>query len=353
MKESTRTLIDLINNNFTLNDIASTLNLTHKQLYYRLVLLKNQGYFFKKNYYSNGEITFSMLDSKDLNNYLYYNNNINIITKKNDNNLRLIVISDLHLGAKNDNIEALYKIYEYAKSNNIHSIINCGDLVDGIGGRDGAPKEKDLSKQIDYLIKNYPFDKNILNYTILGNHDVMSLYHTGVELKQVLENKRLDIIPLGYNQSIIKIKNSKIGLSHPIEDIKKRDWDIDLNLIGHSHTAKFTFSPHTIMYVPSLSNINMHNENRIYYPQALDITLHFNTSNLANITGYQLILLNNNFHIVNDFNSQIKSSNPYQNNVVENLPVSKFVNNDSTEKNKVRTRQSQIDKFKQKYGQFL
>lgn len=353
MTESTKTLIELLNNNFTLNDIASTLNLTHKQLYYRLLLLKNQGYFFKKNYYSNGEITFSIPDSHDLNNSLYYTDNIDIITEKNDNQLRLITISDLHLGSKNDNIEALYKIYEYAKSNNIHSIINCGDLVDGIGGYDGLPKEKDLSKQIDYLIKNYPFDKNILNYTVLGNHDVMSLYSTGIELKKVLENKRLDIIPLNYNHSILKIKNSRIGLSHPIENIKKRIWNVDLNLIGHSHSAKFTFSPNGIIHVPSLSNIKMSNENRIYYPQALDITLHFSCSNLSHISGYQLLFLNNQLHIVNDFNFQIKSSNPYQNNVVENLPISKFVNGSSTERNKVRTRQSQIDKFNQKYGQFL
>ena len=343
MTKNTKILIELIKNGDTINDIATALNLSHRQLYYRLLLLKNQGYLFKKNYYSNGEITLSVPNAKDLNDYLFHNNVIDIITKKSEDQIRLIVISDIHLCSKYDSIESLYQIYNYAKSNNINSIINCGDLIDGIGGCSGKPKEKDLLKQITYLIDNYPFDKNILNYTVLGNHDAVPLYHKGINLKEVLENKRLDIVPMGFSHSILRIKDSQIGLSHPMDHLKSRDKNIDLLLRGHSHSAKFSFSTEKIINVPSLSTIDMNNGKRLYEPQALDITLHFSNDTLEFISGYQLLVTKNDCYIVNEFNFRLDNDYPKTHNnknIVEELPKSgKYT--------KVRTRK----KFEKKYEQ--
>ena len=52
----------------------------------------------------------------------------------------------------------------------LHIIINGGDLIDGSFSK-GVQKIDDPICQLDYVIKNYPFDKRILNLICLGNHD--------------------------------------------------------------------------------------------------------------------------------------------------------------------------------------
>lgn len=352
MTESTKQLLEFIKKDYTINDIAAALNISHKQLYYRLFLLKNQGYNFKKNYHANGETILTTSKTQDLN----INNNIDsidIITEKHSTEFRALVISDIHLGSKNDNIESLYKIYDYALENGIHNIINCGDLIDGNGGRGVSPRITDLSEQIDYLVENYPFDKNILNYTVLGNHDISPLENLGQNLKHVLENRRLDIIPIGYDKGYINVKDAKIGLSHSIEKVDKKSYKPDFSLQGHSHKSKICYAPRLTIYVPSLSNLNVEN-GFLSVPQALDMKLCFNNKRLSQIHIKQL-LIDDNVFIINDFNTGItsQSSCDYdESNIVNELPKSSITPS-SENAAKVRTRQSQTDKFNQKYGQFI
>ncbi|HIU40570.1 MAG TPA: metallophosphoesterase [Candidatus Aphodocola excrementigallinarum] len=77
--------------------------------------------------------------------------------------------SDLHIGNVKSDEEAIDTIYNYCIKNKIHVIVNCGDIVDGTFSKKGCflPPEE----QVEYLIKNYPFDKSIFNLYTLGGHD--------------------------------------------------------------------------------------------------------------------------------------------------------------------------------------
>ena len=75
-----------------------------------------------------------------------------------------MVVSDLHAGSIYERVDVWNKIYDYCIVNNIHIIIVCGDLVDGITkGRAECKKHTSSLEQFEHLIASYPFDKNIIS----------------------------------------------------------------------------------------------------------------------------------------------------------------------------------------------
>ena len=58
MTENQELLLRLIKEGRTCNDISKELNISNKQLYNRLLTLKNKGIIIEKKYYSNGQITY-------------------------------------------------------------------------------------------------------------------------------------------------------------------------------------------------------------------------------------------------------------------------------------------------------
>lgn len=314
-------LLELISKNYTINDITNELKLSRKQLYYRLYLLKHKGFNFSKSYFSNGETILSIPTLEELAKNSS-DTSVDIITSRKDNNFRVLIISDLHLGNKDSGLNALYELYDYAIKNGIHTIFNCGDLIDGIGGARGKP-EIDFSRQIEYLIEKYPFDKNIINYTILGNHDIVPLIRNGQDLKQALKNKRYDIIPIGYAKGEINIKDSKIGLFHSIDYVNFQPIHPHIIFKGHSHQSKFSLAGNNSFHVPSLSKIDMSN-GYLYEPQALDVTFHFNESKKVNNMEIKQLLIKDKIYILNNLITNTlplhNSSNVSHNNEVKELP---------------------------------
>lgn len=212
MSESTLKLIELIKQKKTANEIAQELNISNKQLFNRLLQLKNLGFDFKRKYYYSGDIVYSFYNDISIS---QPSNSVDIITSPEDQEIEAVVISDLHLGSVDERVDLLNKVYDYCVKNNIHTILNAGDIIDGMMG----PNQKlhnNIFEQIEYAIKKYPFDKNILNYAVLGNHDFNALYRSGKDLALVLQNYRHDIIPVGYGTAEINIKNDKIVLRHPL-----------------------------------------------------------------------------------------------------------------------------------------
>ena len=253
MKENS-IILDLINKNASVDEITSITGLTHRQLFYRINMLKIKGYDFKKKYYYTGDICYNLI------NRVNEENNIGktILTSKGKNTFKTMLISDLHLGNRNARPDLLNAVYEKCIKEDIHIIINAGDLIDGPKdcGRYNDKKIVDVEKQIEYLLKKYPFDKNILNFICLGNHDYACLKESGLDLEKIFDNKRHDLISLGYGYGFLNIKNDQIVVSHPTE-IKKID-SINKKLIitGHSHRYKNIVSnSNTLVYLPSLSDM--------------------------------------------------------------------------------------------------
>ena len=116
----------------------------------------------------------------------------------------MVLISDLHLGSLYDCIDLLKEIYDFCLKNNIHIIINAGDLIDGFMG---LPEKRVYGEeQIEYLLKNYPFDPSILNFITLGNHDEDYFLKTHQDISKILKSKRHDLVCLGYGLGKLKIK---------------------------------------------------------------------------------------------------------------------------------------------------
>ena len=60
MKELTYRLLMLINENKTINEISLELGLSNKQIYNLITTIKNKGLEYKRNYFSSGDIIYSL-----------------------------------------------------------------------------------------------------------------------------------------------------------------------------------------------------------------------------------------------------------------------------------------------------
>ncbi len=258
MTDLSKKLIDCIKEGKTINEISMELGLSNKQLFNMLSLLKNKGIDFNRKYYETGDIIYTPKKKIDFislpkENVLY--------TLKDSKKLTMVVIADIHIGSTFENLTYLDQLYDYCIKENIHVIINCGDILDGTFG--SSKKEKDGLLQIDSFLKQYPFDKNIINVTVLGNHDFSILENMGINFEEVLNSYRHDFLTLGYHQGILKIKNDFIVLEHKktsnhypcIENMDSRK-GYPLVLEGHHHHMGLKVDRGaTRIYVPSLSDM--------------------------------------------------------------------------------------------------
>lgn len=269
-------ILDLIDKKYTINEIIDELNISRDQLYKMFRKLRQLGMFFNKKYYSSGDIIYS--SCRDV--YIpSKNNHVTIITEPNSDTFRALFVSDLHIGSELENQDAWFKMYEYCVLNNIHIIINVGDFLDGIKvGRPNSKMHNHPLDQMEYAVRNYPFDKNILNFIMLGNHDLDSLTSFGIDFAEYLRNFRHDIVPIGYGHGHVNIKNDKILLAHPLCVGVSYEHDLSSNYLlvkGHQHVAKSIIGANgnCSLVVPSLSNLFLTDNE--FMPGAMDLTIKF------------------------------------------------------------------------------
>jgi hypothetical protein len=55
-------------------------------------------------------------------------------------------------------------------------------------------------------LKNYPFDKSILNFWVGGNHDNSGIYGVAQDILEAIKNYRHDIIATSYNNTFVNVK---------------------------------------------------------------------------------------------------------------------------------------------------
>lgn len=200
-------------------------------------------------YYENGKKRFS---PKELKEY-------GIITQKDSNYYKTVLISDTHFGTSKENISLLDKVYEFCISNDIHNIFHLGDLVDGTTGL-AEYKELDPNSQIEHVIKDYPIDKSILNFILLGNHD-LDIITTKPTLHDSIIHNRKDMVCLGYGTDEFYLKNDFMVLKHLILiDKHNNNYNGKLIFKGHSHQMKLIDDLNNhIVHVPSLSDLQIIN----------------------------------------------------------------------------------------------
>ena len=322
MKDETIKLIKLINSNKTLNEISSITGLTNKQLFIKFSMLKQMGYSIAREYNYNGEINYALDNPFNIK----PNNEITIKTPTNTKKIRAIITGDTHLGHMDDSIESAEIMTNYCIKEGIHNIFHAGDFFHGI--YPGATKNIKISdpfEQIQYGLSNYPYDKSILTYICLGNHDASFWIEDGLDIKNILLERRHDLVPIGYGIGKINILNNSIYLHHPIERIgivSSGQQNITRNIIikGHSHKFKVdTGSAHATIYAPTLSTVNTNNigYTTTIYPSMIDMELTINEFGITGIYLQHFMIINNQLirvgeienPCINVYHKQVKSEN--------------------------------------------
>lgn len=357
MSEQTVKLMELIKNGKTCNEICTILGISNKQLFNNLTNLRNKGLYYRRKYYSNGIIVYRPITS--VNELYKYNNSreSSIITEHSEEKLKCLVISDLHFGNSLERLDLLDRAYNYCIKENIHTILCCGDMIDG-GFSKGKQTIEEIYYQIEHFVKKYPFDKNILTFGVGGDHDINGLHRGSQDIIEILKNYRHDIIITGYYKATINIKNDSIKLFHKIIE----EVDSPIILYGHAHKYCTKISSENVLkvVVPSLSDINKS------LPTAVELNLEFKRGYISSAYLKQIyfgqqdyVLGEINYDLLKNRNVEYGCINYEEVMRNEVLDLIDLPSDDTKEEEsqKVKTLggrkyagMSQVEKFNKKYG---
>lgn len=284
MSELNKIILDMIRCRKTIKEISQSLLMSEKQIYMRIKQIINYGYKLNPTYYYSSDILYSLDDATQENGVR--------IKMPRDSNFRCIAISDIHIGNVNSNIYYLKMVYEYASKNNISVILNCGDLIEGVISNSKRNID-DLYEQIETLIKKYPYDKNINNFVIFGNHDFHSLYYNKLDMSKRISNARYDMIPIGYGKGIVNLKSDSILLEHDLSIVENPNigQNCKISLIGHGHMMKTKYYDKLYISVPTLSNVSPDRTIDVI-PGFLDLEIQFEKIYFKNIKIKHMIIDN-------------------------------------------------------------
>ena len=311
------TIIKEIDDGKTCNEICSSLSISRKELYYFMQSLKNEGIDFIRKYYSDGVIKYAPVKkARDIVNT--DSNTVDLITQTNGNYEKFLVISDTHLGHPKERLDLLDRVYNYARKNDIGVIFLCGDLIDGTYTKSVKERSRDeIFKQVEYFINKYPFDNNITNIAVLGDHDYSALSTYYINLKDVLMNKRHDFLIGGYNNTSVNIKNDNIHLFHSLNGGKiTTNGYSPIILKGHTHaysSAKKEDGTLEIS-VPSISEVME------AMPSALQLELDFRGGYIVGADVKQILFLDKD-NIVSNCRYEFKRNNMEKISPVKNEEI--------------------------------
>ena len=308
-KDLTFTLIELLKSNISTKEICDILKVDEITLYKLLLEIKNKGVSFLRKYNVNGEISYQRIKKfKEIKKANNKNNTKTIYTPNSSKSLKTLAISDLHIGNEAERLDLLDRAFNYCIKNNIHIIFCGGDIIDGAYSS-GNQKITNIYKQTEYFIANYPHDKSIITFAVGGDHDYSALYRYGVDIAEMCNNYRHDIVIGGFNNTIINMKKDKIQLYHYLKAGMLLNVNPSLIFHGHFHNFQLKMQQDRLNIVlPSLSDITD------TYPQALEVTLNFKdefieSTDIKQIVFDQKDIILSNTHSILPENRKIKDIN--------------------------------------------
>ena len=294
MTETNKKIIDMIKQKKSIEEISKESNLSYKQLYNRISDIQRNGYVTKRRYDTNGTLYYTFGNDD----CYHSDNSFELYNEKTT--VKFLVISDLHMGNISSDEETLYAIYNYCCKNDIHVIINCGDILDGTFSNTECfiPPEE----QIEYLIKKYPFDKSIFTLYTPGDHDISLYAKNNISIDIALNKRRHDICAISpyvkLHNDVIMLNNNQIMVSHKAPVFEENNiQNIKLHLVGHNHTSKTLLGINDsknvtprIMVPPLCRN---HCKGEINIPRAIELTLYLdNKYHFKYVLKKDLLVLN-------------------------------------------------------------
>ena len=308
-KDLTFTLIELLKSNISTKEICDILKIDEITLYKLLLEIKNKGVSFLRKYNVSGDISYQKIKTiKEIKESSNRKNTKTIYIPKNTNTIKTLAISDLHIGNEAERLDLLDRAFNYCIKNNIHIIFCGGDLIDGAYSS-GNQKISNIYKQAEYFIANYPHDKSIITFAVGGDHDHSALYRYGIDIAEMCNNYRHDIVIGGFNNTIINMKKDKIQLYHYLKAGMLLNVNPSLIFHGHFHNFQLNMQQDRLNIVlPSLSDITD------TYPQALEVTLNFKdefieSTDIKQIVFDQKDIILSNTHSILPENRKIKDIN--------------------------------------------
>jgi len=192
---------------------------------------------------------------------------------------KILLISDTRLCSKFEQISILNNIYQVANDMGIKTVLHMGDLTEGIYfGKHRIYNQTVLHHNPDtqalYVKNNYPYIKGMTTYFITGEHDLSFLKSKSREdIGADIANLREDLVYLGQKNCMIYLQDSDghkpitIDMRHPDEkiaytisykpqkivDAMRSEERPDILNFGH-FLVQDTFSHHDVLInqVPSL-----------------------------------------------------------------------------------------------------
>ena len=207
-------LIKLVQANSRLTEIMDRLGLSKYEVLGLIKEIESEGIYKIKDAWQDGEPIFaiekSLIPERQI-----YEHSIGQTSK-----FTFMVISDSHLGSKNEQLTFLHFLYDEAEKRGIKNIYHCGDLSEGFKkSRDDhmySLHSIGFDDQADYIIRNYPERKNINTFFITGNHDHFHIQNGGANIGKRVAASRKDMTYLGINTAVIQLTpNCKMELFHP------------------------------------------------------------------------------------------------------------------------------------------
>ncbi len=132
----------------------------------------------------------------------------------------LCIISDTHLGTKEQQLSLINEVYKEADRRGIDTILHIGDVLDGDYTQVRKEQTYQLflrgfDEQVGYVIDMYPHIDGIKTYFIQGSHDETHLKNGGATAGEWIDRCRDDMFYLGQDKATFKINNLKILMDHP------------------------------------------------------------------------------------------------------------------------------------------
>lgn len=180
-----------------------------------------------------------------------YNINQEYTIKPDGSSIKMAVIADTHIGNKRENHTYIDRANSYIANNNIRYVVYAGDLIEGV-----ADPCYSIDKQIDSILNDYFFNRDLTNIVLLGNHDASLLMCDIHDLESAFEETNLKV--LGYKCAYIKLCNRYIKLRHQINRMINDldDYKSLVALYGHTHSYKYRKKENgaSIIKLPTLSD---------------------------------------------------------------------------------------------------
>lgn len=296
MKEKIKRVLAMYEQGLSLSEIHEKLGISITEFNKILKAIKDAGYNTSKSYSSDGKITVKLNRTLDFKT----SNTIRINVK--DRILRAVFISDPHIGSEFDRPDLLKQVVnEYAKTHDIHVIFNGGDMIENVY----PDSQRKLSSptvetQVKKAIRIHPYNPDIIYFNLYGNHDYKSILEDGFDIARYIEERRFDMVSLGYGKCIINLKDDTIVLVHDLKKNNKNTLPNNTSLVFRGHSHKSKNRENKIIYIPSLSDSDTSCYEFKPLVGFLDVEFIFFEKKIAKVNIKQLAFVNGEIRLANE-----------------------------------------------------